>query len=144
LLDRISEHNPLPLRKRLALPSFQKSPIDAEATLEVRIKATRKRFLALFDRRALFDNLSPLVKDHLHQLASYLEWIEANSKIIATCFHPAAQSTIFLGLTECANIRCTKLADNYTRIADQFDGILVAGYFDICKDASHWPENNKQ
>jgi hypothetical protein len=139
-LDRISEQNPLPLRKRLALPSFQKSPVDSTATLEARVKATRKRFLAIFDRRRLFDNLSPLVKDHLHQLASYLEWIEENINVIATAFHPAAQAQIFLGLGECANVNCTQLGRNYRRITDSFDSIYEARYFSICKDRKHWDD----
>jgi hypothetical protein len=138
LLDRISEQNPLPLRKRLALPSFEKSPIDATATLETRIKATQKRFQAVFERRKLFDDLPPLKKEHLHQLATYLEWIEDNVNVIATAFLPLPQSQIFLGLTECANVNCVQLGKNYRCITNEFEKIVVARYFNLCKGRENW------
>jgi hypothetical protein len=95
----------------------------------------------VFERRKAFDNLAPLVKDHLHQLSTYLEWIEDNSNVIATKFKPFAQAQIFLGLTECSTVNCTELKENYRHITSSFSDILVAGYFSVCKDSKHWPEN---
>jgi hypothetical protein len=138
LLDRISEQNPLPLHKQLALPSFQKSPIDTTATLETCIKATQTRYQAIFERRKLFDDLPPLKKEHLHQLATYLKWIDNNVNVIATAFLPAPQAQIFLGLTKCANINCTQLTRNYCRITDKFEQVVVARYFNSCKGHEHW------